>query len=397
MTKVLVTGSQSRFERDCRRVLCVVRWPLGGIRTYLLYNYPLLVESGFRFTFLGPADDSFRSLRQEMASWKGAEFVGTPIGRKRHESLWPAVRRQLRTKRFDLVHSQGFTAGLHSLIGGIGTGVPQIVTLHDVLRPIYFRGLTGRVKLRLIGRILKRADALISVSRDVQENLLEYLPSLRKSRCDLVTIPHGVDLNKFSMVSGAERERENLRSQLGLGEDVCLMGFLGRFMEQKGFLPLLDALEVVRRDPFVRRYHLVAVGSGDYAREYRRETERRGLADVVSFREAVANPVPILRQLDLLVMPSLWEAAGLLAMEAMVVGIPVIGSNCIGLREVLEGTPSRTFEVGNVIALSQALKAAIASPWLEEARAFVRTARLRFSGERSSRSLLGLFEGIAKR
>jgi glycosyltransferase involved in cell wall biosynthesis len=392
MTGLLDQNPRSLSKEDTKRVLCVMRWPVGGIRTYILYNYPLLVKASFRFTFLGPADDSFRSFREEIAFWEGAEFVEAPIGRNRRCRLWPAVRRQLRTRRFALVHSQGFTAAFHSLVGGVGIRVPHIVTSHDVIRPVQFLGSVGRAKLQVFGGILRRADAIVSVSEDAQQNILEYLPSLRKSRCELITIPHGIDLSRFAAVRALGPQGDGLRGQLGLGEDVVLVGFLGRFMEQKGFLLLLDALEILQRDHVDRPYHLVAVGSGDYEREYQRETDRRGLGNIVSFREVMANPSRILQQLDLLVMPSLWEAAGLLAMEAMVLGIPVLGSNCIGLREVLEGTPAIVVSVGDVTALSRALRETIANLPTQAARAFVSEASRRFDAQKSSQRLSEVFD-----
>ena len=269
--------------------------------------------------------------------------------------MWPAVRKQLRTGRFALVHAQGFKAAFQSLIGGIGIRVPQVVTVHDVIRPVQVDGFAGAIKLRILGQVLRHADALISVTEDVKNNLLGYWPFLGSSRCELITIPHGIDLRRLAAGNDLAPQGDDLRNSLGVSAGVFLMGFLGRFMEQKGFLPLLDALEILGRDVVPRPYHIVAVGSGDYMREYRREADRRGLGGVLSFLEAVPNAATILRQLDLLVMPSLWEAAGLLAMEAMALGVPVLGSDCIGLREVLRDTPSLTFSAGDAVALSSPL------------------------------------------
>src|SRR5262249_55973379 len=150
------------------------------------------------------------------------------------------------------------------------------------------------------------------------------VPQLVTGGCHLLSIPHGIDTDRFA--AAAHHEAGWLRQHLSLDDDVFLMGFLGRFMEQKGFLPLLGALERLVARGTARLFHLVAVGSGDYVREYRRETQQRGLGEYVSFMNHVADTGPVLRELDLLVMPSLWEAAGLLAMEGMVAGVPVLGS-----------------------------------------------------------------------
>jgi glycosyltransferase involved in cell wall biosynthesis len=171
-----------------------------------------------------------------------------------------------------------------------------------------------------------------------------------------------------------------------------LMGFLGRFMVQKGFLPLLAALEHLVAGPLARPFYLVAFGSGDHAREYAAEVRRRGLSQYVTLREAVADVQPVLGQLDLLVMPSLWEAMPLLPMEALAAGVPVLGSDCIGLREVLQGTPSRMVRTGDEVALADGLRGALSEPWTEAARAYAPEACRRFDNAASASKLVDLFE-----
>ncbi len=50
-----------------RRVLVAVRWPVGGIRTHILYNYPAAAARGYRFTFVGPADETFETFSASVA------------------------------------------------------------------------------------------------------------------------------------------------------------------------------------------------------------------------------------------------------------------------------------------------------------------------------------------
>jgi glycosyltransferase involved in cell wall biosynthesis len=370
----------------------VLRWPVGGIRTYVLYNYPTLLEAGYRFTFVGPADDSFRALAREVRGWKESEFVEAPL-RGKGCRLWRPVREQLQSSRFALMHSHGLTAAAHGAWANRGIRVPHVVTSHDVFRPDQAAGLLRRAKIWVLGRLLRHVDAIVSVTKDAHENLRQYLPQLVTGSCHLLSIPHGIDTDRFALTD--DNEAGWLRQQLDLTDDVFLLGFLGRFMEQKGFLPLLGALERLVATGTVRPFHLVAVGSGDYVREYRREVARRGLGARITFMNQVPDTGPVLRELDLLVMPSLWEAAGLLAMEAMVAGVPVLGSDCIGLREVLRDTPSRMFPVGDEGELATALRRAIASPWREEARAFAAIARERFSAARSARRLRRVLDEVA--
>src|SRR5262249_29251707 len=61
------------------RLLVVVRWPVGGIRTHLQHNYPVVAGAGCRFTFVGPADGSLDALRDGLSDLDDAEFVGVPV------------------------------------------------------------------------------------------------------------------------------------------------------------------------------------------------------------------------------------------------------------------------------------------------------------------------------
>jgi glycosyltransferase involved in cell wall biosynthesis len=174
---------------------------------------------------------------------------------------------------------------------------------------------------------------------------------------------------------------------------VAVSFFLGRFMPEKGFPVLLDAVQQLVRigaGPF----HVVAFGSSDYRREYEQAIARQGLGPFVTLCDFVADVVPVLRQLDLVVVPSLWEASSLVSMEAMAAGVPVLGSDCPGLREVLRGSPARTVPAGDVAVLALALRDAIEAPWTEEARAYAAEARARFDNGHSARRLTALYDEL---
>jgi glycosyltransferase involved in cell wall biosynthesis len=266
-----------------------------------------------------------------------------------------------------------------------------VVTSHDVIRRDQFTGLGGRLKLSAIGWLLSRADALVAVSNDARENHLRYLPHLADCGDKVVTIPNGIDTARFQPCQPAAGRA--LREQLGIPADACLMGFLGRFMEQKGFLVLVSAMAKVVGGETARPLHLAAFGSGDYVREYRAEVTRRPeLAGRITFLDHTPDTAAVLHALDLLVMPSLWEACPLLPMEAMCAGVPVLGSDCIGLREVLAGSPSVVVPAGDDRALAEAIRRAAAAPWRDQAVRYAPVACRRFDVRSSARSLAGLFE-----
>ncbi len=315
---------------EVRRALVVVRWPVGGIRTHLLTNYPTAAASGWRFTFVGPADDSLEGLRESLRGIPRTEFIGVPV-RRRSCRLWPTVRGLLRDGGFDLIHSHGLTAAVHAVVANVGMRIPHVATLHEPLRAAQFPGLFGRLKRWTLGRLMRRPDAVAVVSEDARANLLEYFPTLADRPDRVVTIPNGIRVRRPADC----RRDDSLRRRLGAASGAAVIGFLGRFMPEKGFTVLLEAVQRLAADPTAPPFHVAAFGSGDYRIEYEREVVRRGLSRRVTLLDFTPDVSPVLRQMDLIVVPSLWEASSLVSMEAMAAGVPVLGSDCPGLREVL--------------------------------------------------------------
>jgi len=370
-----------------RHVLVAVRWPLGGIRTHIAYTYPELVEAGYRFTFVAPQGETLSTFAQSLRHLGDCTFVGVPA-RGPKCPLWSTVRRLARQGGIGLLHSHGLTAAVHAVIANFGLGLPHLTTVHDVFRADQFRGIGGRLKRWLMARLLRRISTIVSVSEDVQANLLEYLPTLAHGPSRLLTISNGIDTRHCHDTP----PRTELRQRLKLDRDTVILGFLGRFMEQKGFTTLLQALEKLRREGSPQRWHLVAVGSGDRRERYEREMVKRDLTGFVSMVDFVPDVLPILREFDLLVVPSLWEASSLVSMEAMSVGVPVLGSDCLGLREVLRGTSARMFVAGNADALAQGLREALDRPWPDEAARFAPQARERFDCRQYARQFRMVFD-----
>jgi glycosyltransferase involved in cell wall biosynthesis len=378
---------------DTRRVLVVARWPVGGIRTHLGYNYPALAAAGYCCTFVLPWDESYPAARKTLGRLPGSEFVTVQV-RGRDCSLWKTIRPLLRSGRFNLVHSHGLTAAAHATLAGLGQHTPLLATLHEPLRDAQFAGLLGSFKRWMLGRALARASTVVTVSEDARANLLRHFPNLRRRADRIQAISNGIDAGRYAREAPATAD---LRQELGLTDDTTLIGYLGRFMPEKGFPLLMESAARLVRYGGVAPFHIVAFGSSDYRREYQHSIEQQGLTRYITLKDFVPDVLPVLRQLDLVVAPSLWEASSLVSMEAMAAGVPVLGSDCPGLREVLRDTPSRSVKAGDPAALECGLREALAGLWTAEAREFAPLARERFDNRRSARRLTHLYDELTAR
>lgn len=336
------------------KLLTVIRHPVGGIRTYLKYTYKYLDPDRYQITVLTVNSQEGKHIKDDLNKFK-LEMVEVENNRPEF-NLIQALFKLLLIKRFDIIHSQGFTAGILSIVGNSFFKIPHVITSHDVFRNDQFRRTpVGSLKKLIFGYLISRADHIQSVSRDAESNLTEYFPGLARYRSKLSVILNGIDLKTFTS-SDDHESRNAFRDRQGLSQNAFVFGFLGRFMPQKGFEYLIDAVDVLsREDSYTGKFTILAVNDGAFIREYKALIDEKKLSNYFLFRRFDPDVCNILKNIDALVMPSVWEAYGLIAAEALLVGCPVIASDCIGLREVVNGTPAMIVKHRDSLSLASAM------------------------------------------
>lgn len=329
-----------------KRILLVVRWPGGGIRTFMRYVYRRFPPESYRFILIAPDLAETPVLLEDLA---GLDLTYCPVSENPTPmELFLAVFRQLISGSIDMVHSHGFTSGICAAIPASLARVPHLMTIHETLNHRQFSGTAGFIKRISMEAVLSLIGTIQSVSHDAQANLLEFFPMLR---VQCLVIPNGIDVEQFQ-----KAEPRNLRGELGLEEDCYLVGFLGRFMSPKGFIHLVDAVAQLSEQGLEKKLLVLAFGEGCFIREEKAAIKERGLEDLFRFLPFTPNVAGVIKGLDLVAMPSLREACPLLPMETLVCGIPLIASNCIGLREVVRDTPAMMVPAGNSRALADGIR-----------------------------------------
>lgn len=179
-------------------------------------------------------------------------------------------------------------------------------------------------------------------------------------RGDLRNIPLGVDSQAFVPVSAAERTA--LREEIGIGANDPVIGYLGRLHWEKGIAVLLEAAQKVPEA------HLLLVGDGPHRAAIVAQIERAGLTQRTHLTGAINRlAVPrYLGSMDCLVVPSLttprWkEQFGRIIVEAFLCGIPVIGSSCGSIPEVV-GETGIIVPEGDAEALGAAITTLLGDP-----------------------------------
>lgn len=333
------------------RVLLVVRWPVGGIRTFLRYVLNSLPIERFEFTIIGVETDGMKALKVELGD-RLASYRAVSADGNEARSLFSEMMRCLKEKKFDVVHAHGFTSATISLIPSLIYRTPLLCTSHDVINKNQFLRFNGWVKQKILLITLRMCRLVHSVSNDAERNLLEFFPQIPRERS--VVIKNGVDTEVF-----VNAETQSIHKLIHLESSVPIIGFFGRFMGQKGFRDLISAVEKIRDLKSLSDFHVVCFGSGAFIREEKADIERRGLSSFFSFMPFTPDISGMMKGCDVIAMPSYWEACPLQPMEALSAGVPFIGTDCIGLREVLKGTPAYIIKVGSPDELASAIVLAI--------------------------------------
>jgi D-inositol-3-phosphate glycosyltransferase len=291
----------------------------------------------------GPA----RPLPREAVAGHLGEFADAVERVRRREGLDYAV-----------VHSHYWLSGLVGLELARRWGRPLVHMFHTlaalknaVARSPEEREPEARVEAET--RIARAADRIVAA------NLVERAHLAWHCRADVArirVIPCGVDLDRFRPSDpGAARAR------LGLAAEHVLL-FVGRLAPIKGLETLLRALAAARGNGLGRAsVRLVVVGGdkeerwdGDAAR-LRRMADELGVASWVDFRGPQSQEVlpDYYAAADLCLMPSLYESFGMVALEAMACGVPVIASRVGGLAAtVQDGVTGELVPEGDAQALA---------------------------------------------
>ena len=250
-------------------------------------------------------------------------------------------------RRFDLVLALGAkTTAVPGLLAHLATGLPLVVlslTSGEFAEPISAASLARGASLRRLAApwqrfrrlMLGRAAAAVAVSDEVAQGFLSLgVPPER-----VVRIPMGVDTDRFRPAEPGEQAA--LRARLGLPADRTLFAFVGRLSRAKG-LPMLAGLwpGVVARHPDA---HLLLVGSGegsfdDCETEVREIAATAGVADRLTITGRTDDVPPWLRATDAFLFPSDREGFGLVLLEAMATGLPVV-TTAVGAAPRSSATP----------------------------------------------------------
>ncbi len=239
--------------------------------------------------------------------------------------IFPEIKKEIVKEGGDIVHSHS-PPPLSSYYAGKGAkkaGMPHVLTYHcDLEIPFpggrqivnLYRKTFGKATLKRTDRLIATTESYAATSRDIWKKEAEV-------------IPNAVDERIFTPDTSGERIRE----KYGIEGNMVL--YVGRLVFHKGIEYLIESAKYVDAT-------YVIVGSGDKESELKRFAARKGVKKKVIFAGRVdGKELPeYYAATDVFVLPSVsrLEAFGIVALEAMASGKPVIVSDIPGVNEVIE-------------------------------------------------------------
>lgn len=256
--------------------------------------------------------------------WGGEAY---DLGLRYYGDLRPfrALRELLKKQRFSLVHAHLPPAELYTRCAllGLADAPPLIISKHN---DCPFHRLPGE---KLVERwVARRASAVIAISEAVHR----YMAGRGVARKRLVTIPYGIDIAPFAAISADEVS--GCRRAWGIADGQLAIGFVGRLVEQKSIDTLIRGFAAFLRETEVDA-KLVIVGTGALHKALQRCAEAEEVAGRIVWAGFRSDIPLVMSAFDVFAMTSIFEGFGLVLVEAMAAGRPVLASRVSAIPEVV--------------------------------------------------------------
>ncbi|HIM76339.1 MAG TPA: glycosyltransferase family 1 protein [Campylobacterales bacterium] len=191
--------------------------------------------------------------------------------------------------------------------------------------------------------LYKNIDLILPVTEQVKEQLIKFIPSHIRPNIEVLYI-------------GADEVKE--QEEFLLNTTGFNIGIVGRINRDKGQYLLIEAVSILREKGLDIYAHIVGSPMQEsYLLELQDQVKEKKLQGRVSFLGFVNNPQAFYRACDVIVLASKKETFGLVLVEAMKVGVSVIGANSGGVVEIIDNKETGLlFESQNAESLSQSIE-----------------------------------------
>jgi glycosyltransferase involved in cell wall biosynthesis len=276
----------------------------------------------------------------------------------------------LREGNFDILHSHLFRADIYAglAVARLGERRPLLVSTRHNDDRFFLNPFVGIVHYV----VSARQDLIIAISDHIARFTVargvRHPARVRR-------VYHGIEP---PLERALEREGQRIRRELGIDSDAFLVGNVGRLAPQKGQRHLIAAMPLLLER--VPGAHAIIAGGGDLEDYFRDLARELGVADRVHVLGPRRDVPALMHAMDVFAMPSIWEGFGLVLLEAMAAGRPIVASRVATIPEVVaDGETGVLVPAGDPLALADALADLARQPALAQRMGAAGRERLRRS------------------
>ncbi|PLY14542.1 MAG: glycosyl transferase family 1 [Sedimenticola sp.] len=308
---------------------------VNGVSTSILTFTRSFIEQGHEVTLIAPDYPDVGEHEFEILRIPSCQVPLDPEDRFMHRRHIRRLLPELRRRDFNILHIHTpFVAHYAGTWLGKRLGVPVVVSYHTFFEAYLEKYIPWMPHswLRALARSFSRnqcnaVDGVVSPSKQMLARLREYGVTRQAH-----VIPTGLDLEQFrGRASNTFRQRHDIPG------DAFLCLYLGRVAHEKNIDFLIEMFEFLKHD--IDRARLVIAGEGPALPGLKKQVQRLGMDDSVHFigyLKPIEAVVDCYRASDVFVFASETETQGLVLLEAMACGTPVVSCACLGSEDVLK-------------------------------------------------------------
>lgn len=290
------------------------KWLGNGVESVIMNYYRHLDHSKVQFDFICD-EDSTRIPYDEIKKLGGRVFL-VPKYQNLPKYL-KALEKLFKENQYRIVHSNINTLSVFPLYAAKKAGVPiRISHSHSTSNPKEW-------KRNLIKNILRPFSKRYATDYFAcSEKTGIYQFGKRKNKLVKI-IPNSIDIEKFKF---RPKDRQEIRTELGIEENTIVIGHIGRFVETKNHQFIIHSFSKLhQKNPDTK---LILIGDGPLLEKTRKTVRDLGLEESVLFLGRKENIAPYYSVFDIFFLPSLYEGMPMSGIEAQVSGLKCIFSSC---------------------------------------------------------------------
>lgn len=330
-------------------IVHLIRPAMGGMQNHVFELVSGLNKKGYPVDVIASPNETLESKLKviDVSSYR------VPLSdRLNPTDLINVIRlaRLLKRLRPDILHIHGNRT---ALVGGIAASLAgvrsTVVTVHNFLMYQNAKGLKKAAASLVDRRLDAHSDKIIAVSDSLKRSLVD---SERFEPSKISVIHNGVDPDGWRRPAAGKAE---LRARFGLKAKDFVVTSVGRLVDWKGRDLLIEAAaRSITSRPDLK---VIIAGDGPLFDELSKSIQDRRLEANIWLLGRVADTRPLLALSDMFCLPSRNEPFGLVLLEAMAAGLPVVAFDSGGVPEIIEdGVSGILVPTGDVAGLSRAIE-----------------------------------------